>query len=100
MEVRRIKSTDNEAYACGVVNHPLIDAMIALRDKPGVVPTAVESVKARVHPLVLELVDRPNPQVGLEGKFSYQHSMAVGLSVTEAACSVRKRMLPWPSYSK
>ncbi len=66
-------------YACGVVNHPLIDAMIALRDKPGVVPGAVESVKARVHPLVLELVDRPNPQVGLEGKFSYQHSMAVGL---------------------
>ena len=39
----------------------------------------MESVKARVHPLVLELVDRPNPQVGLEGKFSYQHSMAVGL---------------------
>ena len=66
-------------YACGVVNHPLIDAMIALRDKPGVVPGAVESVQARVHPLVLELVDRPNPQVGLEGKFSYQHSMAVGL---------------------
>ena len=66
-------------YACGVVNHPLIDAMIALRDKPGVIPAAVESVKARVHPLVLELVDRPNPQVGLEGKFSYQHSMAVGL---------------------
>jgi 2-methylcitrate dehydratase PrpD len=66
-------------YACGVVNHPLIDAMIALRSQPGVTPQAVESVNARVHPLVLELVDRPNPQTGLEGKFSYQHSMAVGL---------------------
>ena len=66
-------------YACGVVIHPLIDAMIALRAKPGVSAEAVASISARVHPLVLELVNRPDPQVGLEGKFSYQHSMAVGL---------------------
>lgn len=66
-------------YACGVVNHPLIDAMVALRTRPGVTPDAVQAIEARVHPLVLELVDRPNPQVGLEGKFSYQHSMAAGL---------------------
>ena len=66
-------------YACGVVIHPLIDAMIALRAKPGVSAEAVPSISARVHPLVLELVNRPDPQVGLEGKFSYQHSMAVGL---------------------
>jgi len=66
-------------YACGVVNHPLIDAMIALRSRAGVSPEAVDSVAARVHPLVLELVDRRQPRVGLEGKFSFQHSMAVGL---------------------
>jgi 2-methylcitrate dehydratase PrpD len=66
-------------YACGVVNHPLIDAMIAMRSKPEVTPQAVERISARVHPLVLELVDRRHPQVGLEGKFSYQHCMAVGL---------------------
>ncbi|MBI4340414.1 MAG: MmgE/PrpD family protein [Chloroflexi bacterium] len=66
-------------YACGVVNHPLIDAMVAMRSAPGVTPQAVEHVNARVHPLVLELVDRQHPQVGLEGKFSYQHCMAVGL---------------------
>ncbi len=66
-------------YACGVVNHPLIDAMVALKNEVGIDPEGVQSVTARVHPLVLELVDRPNPRVGLEGKFSYQHSMAVGL---------------------
>ncbi len=66
-------------YACGVVNHPLIDAMVALKNQVGIDPEGVQSVTARVHPLVLELVDRPNPRVGLEGKFSYQHSMAVGL---------------------
>ena len=66
-------------YSCGVVSHPLIDAMIALRNTHGVAADDVESVSARVHPLVLELMDRPNPRVGLEGKFSHQHSMAVGL---------------------
>ena len=66
-------------YACGVVNHPLIDAMVALKNETGIDPEGVQSVTARVHPLVLELVDRPNPRLGLEGKFSYQHSMAVGL---------------------
>ena len=66
-------------YACGVVNHPLIDAMVRFRDTHGVTSEMVAEVRARVHPLVLELVDRPHPRVGLEGKFSYQHSMAVGL---------------------
>jgi 2-methylcitrate dehydratase PrpD len=66
-------------YACGVVNHPLIDAMVRFRDTHGVTSEMVAKVRARVHPLVLELVDRPHPRIGLEGKFSYQHSMAVGL---------------------
>ena len=65
-------------YSCGVVSHPLIDAMAALRNREGATPDAVERVTARVHPLVLELMDRPHPQLGLEGKFSYQHCMAVG----------------------
>ena len=66
-------------YACGVVNHPLIDAAIALRVRDGVTPDAVESITARVHPLVLELVNRKHPRVGLEGKFSFQHCLAVAL---------------------
>lgn len=74
-----LKKNGLKPYACGVVIHPLIDAMIALRSKPGVSAETVASISARVHPLVLELVDRPNPQLGLEGKFSYHHGMAVGL---------------------
>ncbi len=65
-------------YACGVVAHPLIDAMIALRSRVGEPADQVERVDARVQPLVLELMDRPDPKIGLEGKFSFQHSMAVG----------------------
>ena len=74
-----LQRNELKPYACGVVIHPLIDAVMELRAKPGVSAEAVASISARVHPLVLELVNRPDPQVGLEGKFSYQHSMAVGL---------------------
>lgn len=77
----RWELTMNEVkpYACGVVSHPLIDAMVALRSRDGVAPDSVEKIEAGVHPLVLELVDRRHPKVGLEGKFSFQHSMAVAL---------------------
>ena len=66
-------------YSCGVVNHPLIDACVDLRGRPGFDLAAVESVEADVHPLVLELVNLPEPRVGLEGKFSVQHCVAIGL---------------------
>ena len=74
-----LRNNGLKPYACGVVNHPLIDAMVALRRREGVTADAVESIGARVHPLVLELVDRRHPRTGLEGKFSFQHSIAVGL---------------------
>jgi 2-methylcitrate dehydratase PrpD len=66
-------------YACGVVSHPLIDAMIIFRNTHGVKPEDVLAITANVQPLVLELMDRQHPRIGLEGKFSHQHSMAVGL---------------------
>lgn len=73
-----IKNNGLKPYACGVVNHPLIDACIAFRER-GADPEQIESVDADVHPLVLELVDLPEPKVGLEGKFSVQHCIAAGL---------------------
>ena len=66
-------------YACGVVCHPLIDAARMLRTQDGVHPDIVEAIEAQVHPLVLELVNRPEIQTGLDGKFSVQHCLAVGL---------------------
>jgi 2-methylcitrate dehydratase PrpD len=66
-------------YSCGVVSHPAIDAAICLRDRPGFDAGAIETIEARVHPLVPELMGRNAPQVGLEGKFSVQHCIAAGL---------------------
>ena len=66
-------------YACGILAHPMIDAMRALRTKPGVAAGRVASVGGRVNPLAITLESRPDPETGLEGRLSFQHAMAVAL---------------------
>lgn len=66
-------------FANGIVSHPLQDAAIRLRAKHSIRPGDVVSIEARVHPLVLELMNRPHPQTGLQGKFSHQHCVAAAL---------------------
>jgi 2-methylcitrate dehydratase PrpD len=65
-------------FACGIVIHPTIDAAAQLRAR-GVKPGDVERVELRVHPLVLELTGKKEPQDGLQGKFSVYHGFAAGL---------------------
>jgi 2-methylcitrate dehydratase PrpD len=65
-------------FACGIVIHPTIDAAAQLRQQ-GVRPEDVERVDLRVHPLVLELTGRKEPQDGLQGKFSVYQGFALGL---------------------
>jgi 2-methylcitrate dehydratase PrpD len=66
-------------YANGVVSHPLQDAVIKLRNEYGLKPDDVTAINAKVHPLVLELMNRADPRRGLEGKFSFQHCCAAAL---------------------
>jgi len=66
-------------YANGVVSHPIQDAVIELRNEHNLVPENVAAINAKVHPLVLELMNRANPRRGLEGKFSFQHCAAAAL---------------------
>ncbi|UOR13698.1 MmgE/PrpD family protein [Halobacillus amylolyticus] len=63
-------------YACGIVLHPSIDACIKLRDYASV--KDVKEIEVTVNPYVLELTGKPEPQTGLEGKFSIYHSATVG----------------------
>ncbi|HUQ28572.1 MAG TPA: MmgE/PrpD family protein [Usitatibacter sp.] len=65
-------------FACGIVIHPIIDAAAQLRGQ-GLKPEEVERVELRVHPLVLELTGKKEPQDGLQGKFSFYHGFAAGL---------------------
>lgn len=74
-----LKMNGLKPYANGVVSHPLQDAVIELRNTYGLLADQVEAIEARVHPLVLELMNRPSPTRGLEGKFSFQHCAAAAL---------------------
>jgi 2-methylcitrate dehydratase PrpD len=65
-------------FACGIVIHPTIDAAAQLRAR-GVKAADVERAELRVHPLVLELTGKKEPQDGLQGKFSVYHGFAAGL---------------------
>lgn len=66
-------------FACGIVIHPSIDGAILLKKEHGLTGDEVEKIELRVAPLVLELTGKRTPQVGLEGKFSVFHSVAVAV---------------------
>ncbi|WP_077035746.1 MmgE/PrpD family protein [Pelomonas sp. KK5] len=66
-------------FACGIVAHPAIDAAIQLREANQLKPEQIRSVALKVHPLVLNLMGKTEPGIGLEGKFSVYHAVAVAL---------------------
>jgi 2-methylcitrate dehydratase PrpD len=74
-----IESNGHKPYACGVVLHPLIDAVIAIRNRIAIVPASVDEIALRVHPLVLSITGVVEPTTGLQSKFSTWHSAAVAL---------------------
>jgi len=79
-----ISSNTYKPFACGIVIHPTIDAATQLRAK-GVRAEDIERVELRVHPLVLELTGKKEPQDGLQGKFSVYHGFAAGLIFGQAS---------------
>jgi 2-methylcitrate dehydratase PrpD len=74
-----IEANGHKPYACGVVLHPLIDAVIAIRNRERIDPAAVSEINLRVHPLVLSITNVLEPTTGLQSKFSAVHSAAVAL---------------------
>ncbi len=74
-----IESNGHKPYACGVVLHPLIDAVIAIRNRDRIDPAAVSEIALRVNPLVLSITGVVEPSTGLQSKFSTLHSAAVAL---------------------
>jgi 2-methylcitrate dehydratase PrpD len=71
-----ITRNGHKPYACGVVLHPAIDAMIALaRNVPA--PDQVAAIELRVNPLAVSITGVADPKTGLKSKFSLTHSAAV-----------------------
>jgi 2-methylcitrate dehydratase PrpD len=66
-------------YPCGIVLHPVIDALLALRARYDLRPEQVERVTVRGHPLLRQRTDRARPRAGREASVSLQHTSAVCL---------------------
>jgi 2-methylcitrate dehydratase PrpD len=74
-----IETNGHKPYACGVVLHPLIDAVIAIRNRDRIDPATVSKISLRVHPFVVSITDVVDPATGLQSKFSTLHSAAIAL---------------------
>jgi 2-methylcitrate dehydratase PrpD len=64
-------------YACGVVLHPLIDAMIEVSRRADQPASNVERIEVLVHPDVIRITGIDTPNSGLMSKFSANHAAAV-----------------------
>jgi 2-methylcitrate dehydratase PrpD len=74
-----ITRNGHKPYACGVVLHPVIDAMIAIRSQANIDCARVEAIDVRVNPLVISITGVEESATGLQSKFSVYHSAAVAL---------------------
>jgi 2-methylcitrate dehydratase PrpD len=72
-----IATNGYKPYACGVVLHPLIDAMIGVSRKAGQPASAVSRIDVAVHPDVIRITGVDAPNSGLMSKFSANHAAAV-----------------------
>jgi 2-methylcitrate dehydratase PrpD len=70
-------------FACGIVSQPSMDACAQLY-RQGIKADDVERIELKVHSLVLELMGKKEPKIGLEGKFSVYHCCAVALIFGQA----------------
>ena len=66
-------------YPGGIVMHPVIDAVLALREVVPIAPEAVSRIIVRGNPLLAARTDRPHVKTGREAQVSVQHSVAVAL---------------------
>ena len=64
-------------YACGVVLHPLIDAMIAVSRTTNRPASEIERIEVQVHPDVIRITGVDQPGSGLMSKFSANHAASV-----------------------
>lgn len=71
-------------YSCGVVTHPIIDAVVNLRNREGVESQDVVAIEAEVNTMVPDVTGKKSPTTGLDGKFSIYH--CIGAALVDGAC--------------
>lgn len=72
-----ISRNGHKPYACGVLLHAAIDAVIKASRESGIEPSEVDTIKLRVHPDAVLITGLVDPKTGLQSKFSISHTAAV-----------------------
>ena len=63
-------------HPCCGSTHPAVDALLALRREHGLPADRIERIDSWTHPRRLAHTNRPDPQSGLDAKFSVQYCLA------------------------
>ena len=63
-------------HPCCGSTHPAVDALLALRREHELPPDRIERIDSWTHPRRLAHTNRPDPQSGLDAKFSVQYCLA------------------------
>jgi len=66
-------------HPCCGSTHPAIDALLLMRQEHEIRPERVARIDSWTHPRRLAHTDRPDPQSGLDAKFSVQYCLARAL---------------------
>jgi 2-methylcitrate dehydratase PrpD len=72
-----ITRNGHKPYACGVVLHPILDAMVELGEKRLLKPEEIAKVEVRAHEMAVRITGLGDPSTGLQSKFSIYHAAAV-----------------------
>ena len=72
-----ITRNGHKPYVCGVVLHPILDAMVALGERRPLKPDDIAKVEVRCHEMAVRITGLGDPATGLQSKFSIYHSAAV-----------------------
>ena len=77
----RYELRDNtyKPFPTGIVIQPAIEACIQIHREQHPDPALIKAVNLEVAPIVFELCMKKHLKVGLEGKFSIYHAVAIGL---------------------
>jgi 2-methylcitrate dehydratase PrpD len=74
-----VMSVTFKPFASCLYTHPAIDGVIHLRNEHRLRPEDVETIQCRVSKFCMDAACKPNPQTGLEGKFSTPYCIAIAL---------------------
>ena len=66
-------------YPCCGSTHPTLDALLRLKGEQPFRAEEVESVELKIHPERIHVLVHPDPQTGLEGKFSVEYCIAAAV---------------------